>query len=174
MRKPVAVIANSMISVMLVLVFCASTICYLAIWLILHRADKRLNATSSPGGAGQRRGGRAQRTARTMTTFVVAYMVQYVAYVVYSVWSFFSLPPASLLLVNVIMVNSGGVYNALAHTFIKVYYEKRGQEKEVTNKASGRSGIIKNRNHSYCVFFKFHIAQVCTRIFISHKLKYCI
>ena len=138
MRKPLAVATNTIISLMLVLVFAASSLCYIAIFGILQSNDMRLerNRNVSTGMSTRRRTGRAQKTARTMTTFVMAYMVQYVAYVVYTVWSYFVLPPAALLLANVIMVNSGGVFNALAHTFIKVVYKKAEQESEASQAGS--------------------------------------
>ena len=92
---------------------------------------------------------------KTMTLFVFSYMVQWSPYMTYTVWSYFSLPPPELLIITVIILNMGGVYNSFAYTIMRKLYDskdKRERQHEVKTVSTTVSG---NSDYSFSMILMF-------------------
>ena len=126
MRKPYGTLVTNMYGLTMATVFCVNVLCYGAVWLKIRRV-----AMTSPQAAPSRdnQGAvvaasntqRYLKTAKMMMVFVGAYLLQWSSYVVQAVWSMVGVPRIWLFILTVIMINLGGVYNALAYTIIRRY-----------------------------------------------------
>ena len=98
---------------------------YLAIWWKIKRTSSLFKSSESSAQfrGGQAVGGNDQskyaNTAKMLILFVVAYFAQWWPLVLLSAWSYVAPPPDVLMVLVVIFVNAGGVYNCLAYTVIR-------------------------------------------------------
>ena len=119
MRKTGGQIGGTLISICTLMVFMIDTVCYACVFFKLRRAA----ATAQASTGGSRGSTKYHRSARVMVVFVGAYFIQNWPAMIYYIWAYLQSPPMVLIVVLVIFVNMGGLFNAFAYTFVRKRYQ---------------------------------------------------
>lgn len=138
MRPWYGPIVNTVYGMTMVLVFVVNAVCYGAIYYRIRKAASK--AVSSSNETSQ---AKYHKAAKLMLIFVAVYLFQWWSYVVQALWSFAGPPAVELYILSVVVINLGGVYNAVAYTIIRRKYASVGNEGNaaVTNTTNvGSSG----------------------------------
>lgn len=138
MRKSYGAVVNSVYGVSIVIVFLVNAVCYGAIYIkIKQAASKAVGSNDSQN--------KYHKAARLMLLFVGVYLWQWWTFVVQALWSFAEDPAVEFYIVSVLVINLGGVYNAVAYTIIRRKYAQVGSsdETKTTNKGGGTSSQSK-------------------------------
>ena len=62
-----------------------------------------------------------------MTMFVAMYGLQWGFFLIYSAWHIIDTPHISIVYINAIFVNLGGVFDYFAYTYMRMKYIQRGR-----------------------------------------------
>ena len=87
-------------------------VAYGAIWLKIQRTTRLMNGMSSTEQ-------RYQSSARVMLIFVAVFILQWWSLTLFNVWVLVVTPPSAVLVLSVLLINLGGVYNCIAYTIIR-------------------------------------------------------
>jgi hypothetical protein len=117
MRPWYGPIVNTVYGMTMVAVFVVNAVCYGAIYYRIKRAAKSTSTTSDS---------KYHKAAKLMMIFVAVYLFQWWTYVVQALWSFAGPPAVELYILSVVVINLGGVYNAIAYTIIRRKYASVG------------------------------------------------
>lgn len=111
LRQPYGVFVHNFYGVSMVTVFTMNGICYGAVTLHIHKI-RRMSAKI---------GSKAHynRTTAMLAAIVAAYLFQWFPSVIDSIWILLGTPPPYIYVLQVVVVNLGGVYNAFAYTVIR-------------------------------------------------------
>ncbi|ELT88208.1 hypothetical protein CAPTEDRAFT_186432 [Capitella teleta] len=121
MRKSYGPIVNSVYGCAIVGVFLVNAVCYGAIYIKITQAASK---TSSSGD------NKYHKAAKLMLLFVGVYLWQWWTFVVQALWSFAEDPAVEFYILSVLIINLGGVYNAIAYTIIRKRYASVGANEE--------------------------------------------
>ena len=164
MRKKSAVIFNTVLTVTNIIVFGTCAFSYVAVWIKIYRTTKLLEDV---GQSTAQNHVRTQRTAKTMTLFVFSYMVQWSPYMTYTVWSYFSLPPPELLIITVIILNMGGVYNSFAYTIMRKLYDSKDKRERQHEVKTGSTTVSGNSDYSFTMILMFGFICMGVQVYQS-------
>ena len=84
------------------------------------------------------------KSANIMIIFVATYFFQNWPAMIYYIWAYFVDPPIALVVLLVVLVNMGGLFNAVAYTLIRRKYQASGGKKgnvEATSTANSINTI---------------------------------
>ena len=93
-----------------VVVFIVIAIAYGLILVKIRQSSKNLS---------DEKASRYRNSAKIMIIFVFVFFLQWWSPALCSMWSFFQIPPIPIVLLVVVGVNLGGVYNSIAYTLIR-------------------------------------------------------
>ena len=115
MRTNIGPITGNVFSICVVFTFMTCIVCYTLVWLKVRRV-------STAAGSWDTQQKKFSNMARVMTLFVLAYIGQWWPYVLQAAWGLFATPPMATIVLSVLIINLGGVYNCLAYTVIRYMY----------------------------------------------------
>ncbi len=132
MRKPSGPILTNLMGVITFVCFIVNVLSYVGIWWKLHTVSK----SSRTSGA------KYQRTARIMVLFIVVFFAQWWGFSLYVAWQQVTpCPPLEVLMLMLWFTNFGGVFNAVAFTFVRRRYKAVGQTEATKMESSVNSQI---------------------------------
>ena len=134
MRKSYGVIVGNFYGMTMVGVFVANALCYGAIYLKIRQVAQKNTLVESRG----EKKDKYHKTARMMMLFVLVYLWQWWTFVVQALWGLVETPHIAIYILGVLIINLGGVYNALAYTFIRKKYSSVGAASEESKSTAHR------------------------------------
>ena len=118
MRKPSGPILMEIVGLLTFICFIINVLSYVGIWWKLRMVSKSSALSSA----------KYQRTARIMVLFIVVFFAQWWGFALYIAWQQFTpFPPLEVLMLLLWFTNFGGVFNAVAFTFVRRRYKAVGQ-----------------------------------------------
>ena len=128
-----SIIVGIIYGLTMVAVFVTNALCYGAIYLKIRQVVQKNTLKDSRGED------KYHKTARMMMLFVLVYLWQWWAFVVQALWGLVETPHIIIYILGVFIINLGGVYNALAYTFIRKKYSRVGADGEESKSTRGES-----------------------------------
>lgn len=110
----------------LVTVFVLNAVFYGAVYYKIRKVAK--SNVSSEG----EQNNKYHKSARLMLMFVAVYMFQWWTLVTQALWSFAGAPSVDFIILSVVVINLGGVYNAFVYTVIRKKYITVGSDNETS------------------------------------------
>ena len=126
MRTSLGVIMSNINGILIILVFFACAVSYIAIFIRV----KSSALTSTETTMSKQRRMKINRSGRIMMIFVLAFLVQWWAWAVQSIWAYFEFPALWMIVATVAFTNSGGVLNAFAYTIMRRHHVTRREENQ--------------------------------------------
>lgn len=108
-------------------------VAYGAIWMKIQRTTSLMTDRTSTEQ-------RYQSSARVMLIFVAVFILQWWSLTLFNVWVLVATPPSAVLVLSVLLINFGGVYNCIAYTVIR----RRLQRQKVNNPGTVVMGTHRN------------------------------
>ena len=123
MRTSLGVIMSNVNGILIILVFFACAVSYIAIFIRV----KTSALMSMENLISKQRRMKINRSGRIMMIFVLAFLVQWWAWAVQCIWAFFEFPALWMIVATVAFTNSGGVLNAFAYTIMRRRHATSGE-----------------------------------------------
>src|SRR6218665_515255 len=80
-----------------------------------------------------------------MLVFVGVFILQWWSFTLYNIWALVTTPPAPVLVIAVIFINLGGIYNAIAYTIIRRKLQNQKRQNAVASGGDiNKSTIVKS------------------------------
>ena len=128
MRQTYGVAIGTMYGMVMVIVFLINAICYGAIYFKIRQVA--LRNTLAAATSGEKSGHKYHKAAKMMLLFVAVYLWQWWSFVVQALWGLAEAPHVAIYITGVLIINLGGVYNAVAYTVIRRKYASVGTANE--------------------------------------------
>ena len=114
MRQSYGLLVHNFYGMSMVVVLLANIVCYGAV-LCKIQSVKRTNQ----GVKSTNQNSKYHKTVVMMVAFVAAYLFQWCPVAVNSIWNLVGTAHVAIYIIQVVTVNLGGVYNAVAYTVIR-------------------------------------------------------
>ena len=83
-----------------------------------------------------------------MLVFVGVFILQWWSFTLYNIWALVTTPPAPVLVLAVIIINLGGIYNAIAYTIIRRKLQSQRRQNAVTSGGNNITNTTTDANSS--------------------------